>query len=236
MSIFKIRLLSEVQKDLIREIKIRSDQTFKDLHDVIINSLGLDGEELASFHIANDNWEKLVEITLIDMSGKEDEELENDDKVQTVFVMSETKLNRFLEETGQKLIYEYDFLQLQTFLLELIEIGNPRKNSEYPKVTLSKGTLKLQDNKMAVKDPEELKKELLKEALRIGMIYAEKRGAATFEETDGHNLKIEYVYRLLVHDKRIQPLAKGKEDMPGMRHKLAIWISKNLPADHPLLK
>jgi len=79
-------------------------------------------------------------------------------------------------------------------------------------------------------------KELLKEALRVGMIYAEKRGAAKFDPTDSHHLKIEYVYRLLVHDKQIQPLAKGQADEPNMRHKLAIWISKLLPEDHPLKK
>lgn len=78
--------------------------------------------------------------------------------------------------------------------------------------------------------------DLLKEAIRVGMIYAEKRGAAIFEATDGQNDKIEYVYRLLVHDKMLQPLAKGEESIPNMRHKLAIWISKKLPAEHPLLR
>ncbi|MEJ1298160.1 MAG: DUF5062 family protein [Candidatus Sedimenticola sp. (ex Thyasira tokunagai)] len=77
-------------------------------------------------------------------------------------------------------------------------------------------------------------KELLKEALRVGMIYAEKRGAAEFEVTDSHHLKIEFVYKLLVHDKQIQPLAKDRMGEPEMRHKLAIWISKLLPEDHPL--
>ncbi|MCP4287883.1 MAG: DUF5062 family protein [Gammaproteobacteria bacterium] len=79
-------------------------------------------------------------------------------------------------------------------------------------------------------------KELLKEAIRVGMIYAEKRGAVEFEQTDSQQLKIEYIYRLLVHDKQIQPLAKDQMGDPGMRHKLAIWISKLLPADHPLKK
>jgi len=79
-------------------------------------------------------------------------------------------------------------------------------------------------------------KELLKEAIRVGMIYAEKRGAVKFEQTDSQPQKIEYIYRLLVHDKQIQPLAKDQMGDPGMRHKLAIWISKLLPADHPVKK
>ncbi len=78
--------------------------------------------------------------------------------------------------------------------------------------------------------------ELLKEAIRIGGVYLTKRGAGTFEGTDGQDLKIEALYKLLVHDKLIQPLAKDQIDLPHMKHKLALWISKNLPADHPLLK
>ena len=77
---------------------------------------------------------------------------------------------------------------------------------------------------------------LLKEALRMGMEYAENRGVVEFEPTDSANEKIEYVYRLLVHDKRIQPLAKMDVSQKAMRHKLALWASRELPADHPLLK
>ncbi|MCP3867413.1 MAG: DUF5062 family protein [Gammaproteobacteria bacterium] len=77
-------------------------------------------------------------------------------------------------------------------------------------------------------------KELLKEAIRVGLIYAQKRGVAEFEATDSQQLKIEYIYKLLVHDKQIQPLAKEQMGEPGMKHKLAIWISKLLPDNHPL--
>ena len=78
--------------------------------------------------------------------------------------------------------------------------------------------------------------ELAKLALRVGMNYAEKTGAAEFEATDSQKDKYEYVYRLLVHDKALQPLAKGQETQPNIKHKLAHWISHQLPEDHPLLK
>ena len=78
--------------------------------------------------------------------------------------------------------------------------------------------------------------ELVKEALRRGMEYGEKRGVVEFEATDSQDEKLEYVYRLLVHDGLIQPLAKGDESMPKIKHKLAMWVSRELPADHPLLK
>lgn len=78
--------------------------------------------------------------------------------------------------------------------------------------------------------------ELVKEALRVGAVYAEKRGVGKFEATDSAKNKIEFMYRLLVHDKLIQPLAKDQLGEPAMRHKLALWISRQLPQDHPLLK
>lgn len=78
--------------------------------------------------------------------------------------------------------------------------------------------------------------ELVKEALKEGMKYAESRGVVEFEATDSVNAKLEYVYRLLVHDKLLQPLAKDQLSLKGMKHKLAHWILKKLPTDHPLKK
>ena len=78
--------------------------------------------------------------------------------------------------------------------------------------------------------------ELLKETIHAGMEYDEKHNVVEFEPTDSANEKIEYIYKLLVHDKLIQPLAKENISMPNMKHKLAIWIAKQLPENHPLLK
>jgi len=78
--------------------------------------------------------------------------------------------------------------------------------------------------------------DLVKEAIRVGMVYAEKRGVAKFEATDSAKNKIEYIYKLLVHDKLMQPLVRDQQDLPHMKHKLSLWIAKQLPADHPLLK
>ena len=78
--------------------------------------------------------------------------------------------------------------------------------------------------------------ELVKEALQAGMKYGQQRGVVEFEPTDSVTERIEYIYRLLVHDKVIQPLPEDQVSQQSMRHKLAIWFSKQLPKDHPLLK
>jgi hypothetical protein len=77
---------------------------------------------------------------------------------------------------------------------------------------------------------------LFKEALLAGMKYAEGRKAAEFEPTDSVSERLLYIYRLLVHDKLMQPLPEEQVAEKSMRHKLSLWYAKQLPRDHPLLK
>ena len=69
-------------------------------------------------------------------------------------------------------------------------------------------------------------KELVKKAIALGMEYGEKRGVVEFEPTDFAAEKVEYIYRLLVHDNLIQPLPEDQVSQQSMQHKLAIWASK----------
>ena len=78
--------------------------------------------------------------------------------------------------------------------------------------------------------------QLVKKALEVAEKYAQNRGYAEFAPTHSAKEKIECIYRLLVQDRLIQPLATGQENGVNMKHKLALWISRQLPKDHPLLK
>lgn len=77
--------------------------------------------------------------------------------------------------------------------------------------------------------------ELVKGAIAAGVKYAEERKAAVFEPTDSAAEKILYIYRLLVHDKKIQPMPEEQVSQQSMRHRLAMWYARQLPKDHPLL-
>ena len=77
--------------------------------------------------------------------------------------------------------------------------------------------------------------ELVKGAILAGVKYAEQRGAAVFEPTDSASDKILYIYRLLVHDRIIQPLPEEQVSQQSMKHRLAIWYARQLPKGHPLL-
>jgi len=78
--------------------------------------------------------------------------------------------------------------------------------------------------------------ELVKKALQVGAVYAKKRAYGEVEAHDAMKLKVQFVYKVLVEDKLIQALAKDQVTDPNMRHKLALWISRQLPPDHALLK
>ena len=68
-------------------------------------------------------------------------------------------------------------------------------------------------------------KELVKKAIELGMKYGEGRGVVEFEATDSATERLEYIYRLLVHDKVIVPIPEDQVSQKAIKHKLAIWAS-----------
>ena len=78
--------------------------------------------------------------------------------------------------------------------------------------------------------------ELYKAALRAGCEYAVARKAAVFEATDSAADKALFVYRLLVHDRKIAPMPEEQVSEKTVRHRLATWYAHQLPPDDPLLK
>ncbi len=67
---------------------------------------------------------------------------------------------------------------------------------------------------------------LVKKAITLGVAYGEERGVVEFEATDSANEKLEYIYRLLVHDKLITPVPEEQISQKTIRHKLALWAEK----------
>jgi len=77
--------------------------------------------------------------------------------------------------------------------------------------------------------------ELYKAALAAGVQYAEGRKAVEFEPTDSARDKALYIYRLLVHDRKIAPMPEDQVSEKTVRHRLATWYAHQLPEGHPLL-
>ena len=61
---FRIILDNETEEDIFRDLEIRKTDTLEDLHNIITQSFGFDGSEMASFYISNDDWEQGEEISL----------------------------------------------------------------------------------------------------------------------------------------------------------------------------
>jgi hypothetical protein len=129
--IYRFRIILDAHEDVFRDIEIESDNTLEDFHNVITQSFGFGGQEMASFYISNDQWEEGDEIALFDMSEQED----------TVRVMGETLLEDVVDEDQTKLIYVYDFLNMWTFLIELAEVTEPKDAASYPNLMFAHGQI-----------------------------------------------------------------------------------------------
>jgi hypothetical protein len=171
MHAYKFRLLSDENDEFLRDVEIKSTQTFSDLHSIIKKIAGIDGNELASFFICDRKWNKLKEITLIDMVEEDydiEEDIEDEEKEQEyrmpLSVMDKSFIKDYIDDPHQRLLYEYDILNQSSLYIELIKISPTDPKTKYPVCVKSKGTLTAP--KMVKEDffPEEIdERELLKE-------------------------------------------------------------------------
>ena len=97
--------------DYKRLIHISPDQTFEDLHRIIQNTSSFDQSQLASFFLTDDQWRRKIEISLLDSGGTSPNQLS----------MRKTKLNEYINVTGQKLVYVFDFFNERLLNIELKE-------------------------------------------------------------------------------------------------------------------
>ena len=123
--IYKFRIVSDEVDNFRREICIDSDATFLDLHDAILDSVGFTKDQMTSFFICDDDWEKKTEITLVDMGKDSDED---------TWIMSSTRLSELIEDEGQRLVFVFD----RMFFMELKEI-EPGKDLDAPICTRKEG-------------------------------------------------------------------------------------------------
>lgn len=127
--IYKFILLSDEVDNFAREISIDSENTFFDLHNAILDSVKYTKNEMASFFLCDDEWEKGTEVTLMEMDT--DPEFDS-------WVMKDTKLGELLEDEKQKMIYIFDYLTERSFFMELHEII-PGEELDQPVCSKSKG-------------------------------------------------------------------------------------------------
>ncbi|SDU01392.1 pRiA4b ORF-3-like protein [Polaribacter sp. Hel1_33_78] len=126
---YKIRVILDTKEDVIRTLLVDDGINLKDLHTIITKAFGFKGQEMASFYKTDNEWSQGEEIPLFNMA-----EAGEEISMQTC-ILEET-----LPEVNSKLIYVYDFLNMWTFYVDIIEISLDERE-DLPQTILSIGEI-----------------------------------------------------------------------------------------------
>lgn len=128
--VYRFKLVSDEVSNFSREIEIDSENTFLQLRNAILESVGYTKDELDSFFLCNDEWEREDEITLEDMGNTASD--------QDLWLMESTPLDELIDEEGQKLAFVFDYLTERSFFMELKEMI-PSRHLIEPMCTIKRG-------------------------------------------------------------------------------------------------
>lgn len=128
--IYKFKLVSNEVSNFSREIEIDSESTFLQFRNVILECVGYSKDEIESFFLCDDDWERQEEITLEDMG------VSSSDK--DIWIMDETPVGELVEDEGQKLQFVFDYFTDRAFFMELKEMV-PGRNLRQPVCTFKRG-------------------------------------------------------------------------------------------------
>ncbi len=129
--IFKFRMISGDEKAFLREYEISGEETFLSFHDFIQTDLGFDANQLASFFLTDEQWNKGLELTLIDMEN---------DAGPAAIPMDSVKLSELLKNKKERLLYVFDIFSDRCFFIELSDIQEPENEICYPRCKASVGS------------------------------------------------------------------------------------------------
>lgn len=130
----KFRVIIDTEQDVFRDIEIKSNETFFQLHQAILNAFQFSDGEMASFYVSDENWEKGLEIPLMDMG-------------EGTTGMDNTPIHELVAAAGDKFLYVYDFMRMWIFYVEVMELkeGSIKKGNHH--VVLSFGDAPKQEDK-----------------------------------------------------------------------------------------
>ena len=124
--IYHFRLILDTKEDVFRDIALEEEDSFEDFHNTITQAFGFGGSEMAIFYESDEEWQQGDSISLFDIGD------------ESVRRMSETPLNSVFPSVS-KMLYVYDFLNLWTFFVELVETDEPKSGSTYPMLIYTHG-------------------------------------------------------------------------------------------------
>lgn len=145
-------MLSDDKKAFLRDYEIDSNQTFLEFHNLIQGDLSYDFSQLTSFFLADERWNKGLELTLIDMDN---------DAGPAAIPMDSVRMKDVLKERKERLLYVYDIFNDNLFFIELMDIYTPDCSIKYPICSASIGEPPLQtqiaaDSRLPISDDEQI--------------------------------------------------------------------------------
>ena len=130
--VYKIRIILDTKDDIFRDIEIKDKQNLWNLHLGIKSAFTLMGEDLSLFNILDSEGTVVKTVPLEDMSDDGDGE-----------IMSDVYINEAFEKIGDKLHFQYGFMDLWEFFLELVEIIDEKPAVNYPITVFRFGNMPL---------------------------------------------------------------------------------------------
>lgn len=136
---FRVLLDSNDKNEVFRDILISDTENFEVFYKAILDAYQFNGDQMASFYMSNNSWDKGHEISIFDMSVGE-----SSDQIMPS-VMQSSALKDYVVDADQKIILVHDFIRMWIFLIELIEVVEATPEST--KVVLSVGNAPAETSK-----------------------------------------------------------------------------------------
>ena len=108
---YRFEISKPDSNDFRCEIAINGEQTFQQLHDKIVETLGYDGSQMASFFTLDKMGNRVKEIALMEMSTDDDDD-------SNTLVMDVTMIREIVNASCIELEYVYDFFANKYFRVE----------------------------------------------------------------------------------------------------------------------
>lgn len=169
--VLKIKFVSDEIDGFLREIEIEEDASFLDLNKIILEACGYADDQMTSFYICNEDWERKEQITREDMGVSN---IDDD-----VFVMEETPLSDFLDDKGQRLEFVFDPFSNRSFYLTVSDV-EPGKRIDNPTILRAKGNAPKQIAELDFSLPHAMNK-------GVGTGTEDIEGEEDFDDSFGYN-------------------------------------------------
>ena len=141
--IYRLRVIldNDTKEDILRDVEINKNSNLTDLHELILLAFNFSADQMASFYTVDEEWNQINEISLMNFD-------ESTDSMDSILIAN------ILNNQNSKLLYIYDFMNMWTFYVELIEEAQEINNILYPRIIFSVGNMpeKAPEKKFTNKD------------------------------------------------------------------------------------